>query len=82
MAIQFRKDNLYVTVKLHLVPVSIKYFVLLQSSELVLDTIHQLLVATLNQLDNEPFMNVEVALRFFYMMGEVLPDKVTLWSLH
>lgn len=45
------------------------------SSELVLDTVHQLLMTTLNQLDNEAFMNVEVALRFFYMMGEVLPDK-------
>ena len=44
----------------------------------MLDTVHQLLVTTLNQLDNEPFMNVEVALRFFYMMGEVLPDKVTI----
>ena len=42
----------------------------------MLDTVHQLLVTTLNQLDSEPFMNVEVALRFFYMMGEVLPDKV------
>ena len=42
----------------------------------MLDTVHQLLMTTLNQLDNEAFMNVEVALRFFYMMGEVLPDKV------
>ena len=44
----------------------------------MLDTVHQLLVTTLNQLDNEAFMNVEVALRFFYMMGEVLPDKVAI----
>ena len=49
---------------------------LLQSSQLVLDTVHQLLVTTLKQLETELFMNIEVALRFFYMMGEVLPDKV------
>ena len=55
---------------------SIREYYVLQSSELVLGTVHQLLVTTLNQLDSEPFMNIEVSLRFFYMMGEVLPDKV------
>ena len=55
---------------------SIREYYVLQSSELVLGTVHQLLVTTMNQLDSEPFMNIEVSLRFFYMMGEVLPDKV------
>ncbi|XP_065889699.1 exportin-T-like isoform X2 [Dysidea avara] len=43
--------------------------------DLVLETIQQLLVSTLSQLDTESFMNIEVSLRYFYMMGEVLPDK-------
>ena len=48
-----------------------------QHPDLVMETIQQLLVSTLGRLDTEPFMNVEVSLRFFFMMGEVLPDKVT-----
>jgi len=48
-----------------------------QHPNLVMETIQQLLVSTLGRLDTEPFMNVEVSLRFFFMMGEVLPDKVT-----
>ena len=39
-------------------------------------------MTTLNQLDTEPFMNIEVALRFFYMMGEVMPDKVMISFLY
>ena len=36
----------------------------------------------LANLSYEPFMNVEVALRAFYMLGEIITEKVTVvWQL-
>ena len=32
----------------------------------------------LSNLETEPFMNVEVVLRVFYVLGEVITDKVRL----
>lgn len=43
---------------------------------MVLQTSQALLSSTMANLQSEPFMNVEVALRVFYMLGEVITDKV------
>lgn len=50
---------------------------LIQDSLLVLHTSQQLLSSTLTNLTSEPFMNVEVVLRLFYMLGEVIKEKVS-----
>ena len=49
----------------------------LQDPGLVLQTCQGVLNVVLANLEHEPFMNVEVALRVFYMLGEVITDKVT-----
>ena len=49
---------------------------ILQDSHLVLQTTQSLLSSVLINLSSETFMTVEVALRVFYMLGEVVTDKV------
>ena len=48
----------------------------LQDPGLVLQTSQGLLTSVLSNWHSEPFMNVEVVLRVFYMLGEVIIDKV------
>ena len=48
----------------------------MQDPPLVLQTAQSLLGSVFANLPSEPFMNVEVALRVFYMLGEVITDKV------
>ena len=48
----------------------------MQDPPLVLQTAQSLLASVFANLPSEPFMNVEVALRVFYMLGEVITDKV------
>ena len=43
---------------------------------MVLQTSQSWLSAILHNLSSEPFMRVEVVLRLFYMLGEVITDKV------
>ncbi|KAL5516022.1 hypothetical protein EMCRGX_G001278 [Ephydatia muelleri] len=43
--------------------------------KLAFDTVQSSLSHTLTNLSFEPFMNVEVALRSFYMMGEIITEK-------
>lgn len=43
---------------------------------LVLQTSQSQLSSVLSNLSSEPFMNVELVLRLFYMLGEVITDKV------
>ena len=47
-----------------------------QDPRLMIQTSQSLLTSTLAGLSSEPFMNVEVALRVFYLLGEVISDKV------
>lgn len=49
---------------------------LLQDPDLVLLTCQSLLNTVLSSWEKEPFMNVEVVLRVYYMLGEVITDKV------
>ena len=44
---------------------------------MVLQTSQSVLTAVLSNLEREPFMNVEVVLRVFYMLGEVITNKVS-----
>lgn len=41
-----------------------------------MQTCQGLVTTVLSNLEQEPFMNVEVVLRVFYMLGEVVTDKV------
>lgn len=54
---------------------------LLQDPDLVLHTCQGVLTSVLSNLEQEPFMNVEVVLRVFYMLGEVITDKVCMQFL-
>lgn len=54
----------------------------LQDSFLVLQTSQRVLCAVITNLEHEPFMNVEVVLRVFYMLGEMITDKVWIGCLH
>ena len=47
-----------------------------KDSSLVLQTTQSVLSTHLANLDTQPFMNVEVALRMLYLIGEAVTDKV------
>ena len=71
-------DNIVqlVSVSLHLLAFTSAWSSSSQDPKLAFDTVQSSLSHTLTNLSFEPFMNVEVALRSFYMMGEIITEKV------
>lgn len=70
---------LYSIGRVHRTPKSVLliFLPIFQDPPLVLQTAQSLLASVFTSLSSEPFMNVEVALRVFYMSSEVITDKVS-----